>query len=146
MPDTFYSWFKVTELHVWMLLVRLHQDGPESKKIRQSLINAMWEDALKRSKTLAPGNKNNREDFKFLLNSFSTILFAYDEGLLTNDKVFSNALWYYFFGEKCDDPRKIEALIRYIRSQIAHLNEIQTKNIKDENITTKIWNSVTLKT
>ena len=31
----------------------------------------MWEDALKRSKTLAPGNKNNREDFKFLLNSFS---------------------------------------------------------------------------
>ena len=45
MPDTYYSWFKVTELHIWLLLVRLKGgDTSDGNSVRYYLIKALWED------------------------------------------------------------------------------------------------------
>lgn len=52
MPDTFYSWFLVTELHVWMVMVRLMAEGEEGKFTRNALVEALWEDTETRSKKL----------------------------------------------------------------------------------------------
>jgi len=52
MPDTFYSWFLVTELHVWMLMVRTMAEGEEGRFVRNSIVEAMWEDVSTRAKRL----------------------------------------------------------------------------------------------
>ncbi len=49
MPDTFFSWFLVTELHLWMLSVRIMAEGvEESFEARDVLIEMFWTDCEKR--------------------------------------------------------------------------------------------------
>jgi cytochrome b pre-mRNA-processing protein 3 len=52
MPDTFHSWFLVTELHVWMLMVRTMAEGEEGRFIRNNIVEAMWQDISTRAKKL----------------------------------------------------------------------------------------------
>ena len=56
MPDTFNSWFLITELHVWMLLTRAMAEGSESGEdgrfIRNNVVEAMWADVNMRAKKL----------------------------------------------------------------------------------------------
>ncbi|KAK6636215.1 hypothetical protein RUM43_009873 [Polyplax serrata] len=136
LEDSFYSWFKITELHVWMLLVRLMQEEADLRKLRSALINAMWEDAHIRAKKISTGYSSLSSNFKQLNNEFKMVLFSYDEGLLGNDMILCNALWYYFFHSKCDDPQKLEALISYIRQQVDHLylHQLSTPGKIPENL------------
>lgn len=65
LPDTFASWFNVTELHVWMLMVRYMAEdiavsASEKKKyvkgdgyfVRNCIIEALWADVSNRIKLL----------------------------------------------------------------------------------------------
>jgi len=52
MADTFHSWFRITELHVWMLMVRLMAEGPVGRGIRNGVVEAMWEDVDQKSRRL----------------------------------------------------------------------------------------------
>lgn len=56
MPNTFNSWFLVTELHVWMLMVRAMAEGSESgqdgRVLRNSIVESMWTDVNTRAKKL----------------------------------------------------------------------------------------------
>lgn len=52
LPDTFYSWFVVTELHLWMLSARAMAGANEGRIIRNSLVEALWSDVLQRVKKL----------------------------------------------------------------------------------------------
>lgn len=52
MPDTFFSWFLITELHVWMLMVRFMAEGKYGKIARNILVEAMWDDIEIRTKKL----------------------------------------------------------------------------------------------
>lgn len=56
MPNTFNSWFLVTELHVWMLLLRSMAEGSETGEdgrfLRNCIVEAMWGDVNTRAKKL----------------------------------------------------------------------------------------------
>lgn len=52
MPDTFQSWFLVTQLHVWILMVRLMGEGDDGRFMRNAVVEAMWQDVEYRSKQL----------------------------------------------------------------------------------------------
>lgn len=52
MADTFYSWFLVTELHVWMAMTRYMAEGKNGKAIRNYIVTAMWEDTNARVEKL----------------------------------------------------------------------------------------------
>lgn len=52
LPDTFYSWFVITELHVWMLCVRTMAEGDDGRYTRNAILNAMWSDVDVRAKKL----------------------------------------------------------------------------------------------
>ena len=52
MPDTFFSWFLVMELHVWLMMTRLSPEGPEGKFTKEKMVEMMWEDVETRSKKL----------------------------------------------------------------------------------------------
>jgi cytochrome b pre-mRNA-processing protein 3 len=52
MEDTLFSWFLVTEMHVWMLMLRLMQEGEKGLKLRNSIVLAMWNDVNIRARKL----------------------------------------------------------------------------------------------
>lgn len=52
LPDTFYSWFVITEVHVWMLSARSMAEEEHGQLLRNSIVEALWADVAKRSKKL----------------------------------------------------------------------------------------------
>lgn len=56
MPDTFFSWFLVTELHVWMLMVRFMAEGEKGQMTRDYLVEAMWQNIKGRINVLGVSN------------------------------------------------------------------------------------------
>ena len=49
LPDTYYSWFIVSELHLWMLSVRLMSEGcKDCQEVRNWMIKAFWDDCDER--------------------------------------------------------------------------------------------------
>lgn len=68
LPDTFASWFIITELHVWMLMVRYMAEdiavsATEKKKytkgdghfVRNCIIEALWADVANKIKLIEVG-------------------------------------------------------------------------------------------
>lgn len=129
MPNTFNSWFLVTELHVWMLLVRAMAEGSESGEngrfIRNCIVEVMWGDVNTRAKKLGAHNPSQtRQQIEILSEQFQAALIAYDEGIMSDDRVLSGALWRRFFAMKCDDIVMIERLVKYVREQIVFLDQL----------------------
>nr|XP_045597589.1 ubiquinol-cytochrome-c reductase complex assembly factor 1-like [Procambarus clarkii] len=122
LPDTFYSWFLVTELHIWMLMVRLMAEGEEGRYTRNSLIEALWEDCDARSKKLGSLAQSVRqEQMQSIGSSFQAALFAYDEGLMSDDRVLASALWRRLFSRNCKDPETLECCVQFVRKQVEYL-------------------------
>ncbi|XP_047371037.1 ubiquinol-cytochrome-c reductase complex assembly factor 1 [Vespa velutina] len=130
MADTFFSWFLITELHVWMLMVRLMAEGKYGKLARNALVEAMWDDIEIRSKMLEKINPSIRKEQKVELSyQFNAAILAYDEGLMSDDKVLARALWETFFNLECNNPEVIEKLLIYVRKQINLLDKISSQKI-----------------
>lgn len=55
LPDTFYSWFVITELYIWMLMVRYMAEGDDGRHVRNKIVEALWTDVQHRSKKLGVG-------------------------------------------------------------------------------------------
>jgi len=132
MPDTFYSWFLVTELHVWLLGVRLMAEGEEGRLVRNSMVEALWADCENRAKAIGDMSASTRsKQIAGIAEEFQAALFIYDEGLLGTDMQLANALWRRFFlcmkesEEKevpVPDPEKLLLLVNYVRG-VAHYLE-----------------------
>jgi len=130
MPDSFYSWFLVTELHVWMLSVRLMEEGPLGRSLRNFVVEALWQDCDSRAKLVGDMSGSSRsKQINDMAEEFQVALFVYDEGLLGTDIDLANALWRRFFlsqredEEFIPDPEKIEKLVKYVRQTIKYLED-----------------------
>ena len=45
LSDTYYSWFIVSELHLWMLSVRLMSEGcQDCREVRNWMLKLFWDD------------------------------------------------------------------------------------------------------
>ncbi|XP_070163191.1 ubiquinol-cytochrome-c reductase complex assembly factor 1 isoform X2 [Polyergus mexicanus] len=106
MADSFFSWFLVTELHVWMIIVRYMAEGNAGKLVRKSIIATLWEDTSARAENL-----------------------GYDEGIQSDDKILAGALWRRFFHLECNNPEHIETLIIYVRKQICLFDNLPSHEI-----------------
>lgn len=118
LPDTFASWFTIMELHAWMVMVRLSTEGDEGNAVRQSVLKAMWADVESRSKKIGSDPTERKKGVKQLADMFIAGIFAYDEGLLSDDKTLAAAVWRIIFNMKDVDPEKIELMVHYIRKQV----------------------------
>lgn len=128
MPDTFNSWCRVTELHVWMCMVRLAQEGVEGKFLRNNMLRFMWEDIEKKTKKLGENvaSSARRQGIEAISEQFRAILFAYDEGLLSDDKALAGALWRNFFEKDCKDIEHLEVMVEYVRRQLVNLDKMES--------------------
>ena len=50
LPDTFQSWFLVTQLHVWLALVRFKREGRDGADLYKHLVTLFWHDVEHRMK------------------------------------------------------------------------------------------------
>ncbi|XP_060843175.1 ubiquinol-cytochrome-c reductase complex assembly factor 1 [Rhopalosiphum padi] len=126
LPDTFNSWFIITELHLWMIFVRLMNEGTKGTMIRNFLMEALWNDVEFRSKKLATVSSDVRHrQIKELSDQLRGALVGYDEGWLSNDMVLASMVWRRVFNKECNDPEQIELVVKYIRKQMSIL-QLQT--------------------
>ncbi|CAD5115044.1 DgyrCDS4062 [Dimorphilus gyrociliatus] len=125
LPDTFNSWFRISELHMWLCTVRLASEGPEGKFIRNEMLKALWVDAKKRGKKLGgTGYYETAESIDILCGQLKFAFVAYDEGLLSDDKTLAGAVWRNFFEMKSEDATKIDKLVEFIRKQVINFDII----------------------
>ncbi|XP_017121786.1 ubiquinol-cytochrome-c reductase complex assembly factor 1 [Drosophila elegans] len=129
LPNTFNSWFLVTELHVWLLLMRSMAEGSETGEdgrfLRNCIVEAMWGDVNTRAKKLGAHNPSRtRQQIETLSEQFQAALIAYDEGIMSDDRILACALWRRFFEMNCDDYAQIERLVKYVRMQAAMLDSL----------------------
>uniref|UniRef100_A0A182MBA1 Ubiquinol-cytochrome c chaperone domain-containing protein n=1 Tax=Anopheles culicifacies TaxID=139723 RepID=A0A182MBA1_9DIPT len=129
MPDTFNTWFLITELHVWMLLVRSMAEGAEKgaagRFLRNCIVETMWNDVTTRAKQLTMDNPSVvRPQIQQLSEQFQAALISYDEGISYDDKALAAALWRRFLSGRCDDYEKLELLVGYVRKQVSMLDQL----------------------
>ncbi|XP_064597341.1 ubiquinol-cytochrome-c reductase complex assembly factor 1-like [Liolophura sinensis] len=131
MPDTFNSWFLVMELHVWMYMVRLAAEGADGKYVRNSLVEMMWKDVEERIKMIGGGARRSylRDSLESLGGHFRMSLYAYDEGLLSHDRVLAGALWRIFFEKADTDPGSLARMVEYVRQQIHALDSADSERL-----------------
>lgn len=134
LPNTFNSWFLVTELHVWMLLLRAMDEGSENgedgRYMRNCIVEAMWSDVNTRAKKLGADNPSGtRAQIQLLSQQFQAALITYDEGIMSDDKVLANALWRRFFEKRCESYEVLEILVKYVRNQVGLLDSLKRENI-----------------
>ncbi|XP_011496540.1 PREDICTED: ubiquinol-cytochrome-c reductase complex assembly factor 1 [Ceratosolen solmsi marchali] len=123
MEDTFFSWFLITELHVWMLMLRVMQEGENGLNLRNYIVEAMWNDVNIRAKKLGATNSTLiKSNIKLLYEQFNASIIGYDETVGSNDKFLASHIWRRFFKCNMDNPEKLEKLVYYIRKQVDTLS------------------------
>lgn len=144
LPDTFASWFIITELHVWLLLVRYMAEDVTSttseKKnyvngnghfVRNCIIEALWADVANRIKFLEGANPAiARKQVTELSEQFQASLVAYDEGLY-EDKILAAAVWrrFYSLSEEVKAEHVVK-IIHFIRHQLFELDKIPSEKLR----------------
>uniref|UniRef100_A0A3Q0SEM9 Ubiquinol-cytochrome c reductase complex assembly factor 1 n=1 Tax=Amphilophus citrinellus TaxID=61819 RepID=A0A3Q0SEM9_AMPCI len=125
LPDTLNSWFLVAQLHVWMCLVRMRQEGREGKYMCRYIVHSMWEDVEQRSKIMGVSYVIlEKEAMKAMTETFYAAIFGYDEGVLSDDCVLAAALWRNLFNRQCEDPRQLELMVEYVRKQMQYIDAL----------------------
>lgn len=127
LDDTFYSFYKLLELHTWMVLHRLRQEGNDGLVAGMAFVDAMWRDIEPRLKIAGAQMSQKTDGLYYLNNHFNSAVVAYDEALLVNDdKAMAHALWLNVFDGRDCDPRNLELLLAYTRKQMQHLHKIES--------------------
>lgn len=130
MTDSFFSWFLITELHVWMLMVRTMAEAEDGKIARNSMIEAMWNDSATRAKVLWSESPSGvKKQVQELSEQFNYAIIAYDEGVNGDDKVLAAAIWRRFFQLERNNPEDVEKLLRYVRKQIQYLDNLPREDV-----------------
>ncbi|KAG8566061.1 hypothetical protein GDO81_013081 [Engystomops pustulosus] len=129
LPDTLNSWFLVTQLHVWMCMVRMKQEGRAGKYMCRFIVYSMWEDVEQRGKVMGIDSVTMKNTMKALTEIFYASVFGYDEGIISDDRILSAALWRNLFNMKCDDPRQLELMVEYVRKQMQFLDSLNGEDL-----------------
>lgn len=116
MRDEFLSWFVISELHVWMLMVRAMGET-HPVKVRDGLNKLLWQDTIMRMKPLHLERSQIQQSLADYGSAYTYALISYDEGI-KDDKVLASALWNRFFLKECENFEHLELLVKYIRLNV----------------------------
>ncbi|OZJ05719.1 hypothetical protein BZG36_01436 [Bifiguratus adelaidae] len=134
LPDNFQTWFSITHLHVWMLMVRLRAEK-HSKVYIQELVNRFFDDTEQRIRDHGISSGRIVSTYvKDLLAQFHGSVVAYDEGMCKDDPVLAAALWRNLFTTTAGNATDLAYIVQYIRQQLKHLDQIPTEHLTEGNI------------
>uniref|UniRef100_A0A158P6H9 Ubiq_cyt_C_chap domain-containing protein n=1 Tax=Angiostrongylus cantonensis TaxID=6313 RepID=A0A158P6H9_ANGCA len=148
LPDYMSSWYKLTLLHCWMLLMRMHiaLDGRAYLRLKRSMLSTLWFDVDSRLKIVGTELKQTLNTKSDILNMHGLHLqtfLEYDEGFLANDRLLAAALWRCLYLSRTFDPVHVLSAIVYIRSTLAWLDSMDIDDIIVHGI--KEWKQITPK-
>ncbi|QLQ81201.1 hypothetical protein HG537_0E05560 [Torulaspora globosa] len=132
LPRTFSQWFQITLLHEWILFVRMRaMPFKYGRNYQQKLVDRTFADIEMR--LFEEMNVNSGRIADQYLKDFNTqmrgAVFAYDEGFYTDDATLAAAVWRNLFsGRKNIDMVHLEAVVRYIRSQLYVLSRLSDRD------------------
>ncbi|KAJ2956555.1 hypothetical protein NQZ79_g7600 [Umbelopsis isabellina] len=131
LPDNFQTWFSITQLHVWLLMVRLRAED-HGKLYIQELVNRFFEDAEDRMRLhgITSGRIINSY-VKDLLAQFHGGVVAYDEGMCKDDPVLAAALWRNLFTPTTGNANDLAYIVQYIRRELKILDEYDSEKLND---------------
>ncbi|KAG9304420.1 hypothetical protein G9A89_019982 [Geosiphon pyriformis] len=134
LPETFQTWFCVTHLHVWMLMVRLRPEK-DGKRLNQTLVNEFFMNAewRIRHKYDVTTNRIVTGYLKDLRNQFAGGIAAYDEGFFKDDSILAAALWRNIF-EAQGSAYKVALLVDYVRKTLYHLDQLPREEMNATNV------------
>eukprot|EP00045_Choanoeca_perplexa_P003532 m.31742 g.31742 ORF g.31742 m.31742 type:complete len:261 (+) comp12097_c0_seq3:104-886(+) len=135
LPDTFQSWFLVTQLHLYMMMVRLKSEGSEGKYVYKQMVVFFWDDVDHRMKSLGDVDRSMvQESTRELFSMFHGLLFAYDEGLEGDDTVLAAALWRNLFHDSKTDlnVEDLASMVAYVRREMAALDMVDAEQLIGE--------------
>ena len=93
LPDSFQTWFCVTQLHIWLSVVRLRAEGEVGKDVSRMVVEHFVNDLELK---ISNRGVRTREAMKELMAQYHGLSLAYDEGIYSDDTVLAGALWRYF--------------------------------------------------
>jgi len=139
MTDTLGTWFMITGLHVWFVLLRLRQEPDAESEgfenFRDAFLDVLWMDAKKRLELISKHNiymtrGTIKDEMARYYAYLTTSMIELDEGIMSDDKVLAGALWRLFYKtQQVDDVVALNRLVRYVRAQVYHLNRRTIEDI-----------------
>ncbi|KAG0045183.1 Protein cbp3, mitochondrial [Gryganskiella cystojenkinii] len=126
LPDNFQTWFSITHLHVWLLMVRIRAEN-HGKVFQQQLVNHFFhdiEDRMRYNHKISSGRIITTYMHDFLAQFHGGVL-AYDEGMCKDDPVMAAALWRNLFTSS-GSPAQIAILVDYVRKELQTLDTMDS--------------------
>lgn len=135
LKDDFGTWYRLTLLHIWMILTRLQQtmEAYSYCYVKKMVTQNFHHDKTNRYNTVykdQPSLKlKRRSNFRQLYyDVYMNSLFEYDDGFLGDDKYLAAAVWRaLYLMEDEADIIYIERVVRYIRATLHFLDKIDTE-------------------
>lgn len=129
LPDSFQSWFQVAHLHVWFFMVRLKREGRDGEYLIRQVVATFWYDVEHRMRAMEVYNSMAASrDFRELVQQFYGLTLAYEEGLLSSDKLLAAAIWRnMLFDRTSADPTQLAKMVEYVRRQVQHMDRQDSK-------------------
>ncbi|VDM66410.1 unnamed protein product [Strongylus vulgaris] len=142
LPDYMSSWYKLTLMHCWMVLTRMHVslDAQAYLRLQRSMLATLWLDVDTRLKIVSEELKQtltSESDMKKMHGLHLQTFLEYDEGFLADDRVFAGAIWRCLYLSRTCDPIHVLRVIAYMRSTIAWLDTLDLNDILIEGV--KEW-------
>ncbi|KAJ1516336.1 hypothetical protein HMI55_002492 [Coelomomyces lativittatus] len=125
LPDTFQTWFSLTQLHVWMVLVRLRVEDLDQKQNIQFLVDHFFKDVERR--IWAVGFALNSVVTRHLKECFSMYTganIAYNASIFHSDTLLACTLWKNLFQGLPVPFESLEVMVHWVRRELNHLEQI----------------------
>ncbi|KAL7069886.1 hypothetical protein ACQ4LE_010988 [Meloidogyne hapla] len=135
LDDNYATWYRLTLLHVWMVLTHLQQTMEVYSYcyLKKMITQNFHHDKTNRFNTIFKDQPlaklTKRSKFRDLYyDVYMSSLFEYDDGFLGDDKYLAGAVWrsLYLMDDNADIIH-IERVVRYIRETLHFLDNFDTE-------------------
>ncbi|CAJ0954642.1 unnamed protein product, partial [Mesorhabditis belari] len=149
LPDYFSTWFKLTLMHIWMVLLRtqVSMDAAAYMRLQSGLLASLWLDVEKRLEIISEelGKSMKRSSDLTVMHGLHIQTFLeYDEGFLSSDAQLAAAVWRCLYLSREVDPNNVLKSILYMRSTVAWLDTLDLQEILVDGLNQ--WNQIKPKT
>ncbi|VBB27955.1 unnamed protein product [Acanthocheilonema viteae] len=134
LPDYLSTWYKLTLMHTWMLLVRLQSvlEAAAYIRLRNSVIEIMFGDIDKRLRVVSEELHEmlyHKNDKRRMSGLYVQTFLEYDEGFLSDDTALAGALWRNLYMQRSVDPIHLNRAVYYVRGTMAYLDSLSLEEI-----------------
>lgn len=134
LPPTFQTWFQITQLHLWMLMVRMRALPKDvGHHYQQQMTNHFFNDAEARLRVVYQIRDGRivQTYMKDLLLQWRGSVAAYDQALISEDSVMAAALWRNIYGAQRDaDLVCLDKMVEHTRLNLQLLDRASDQDVQ----------------